>query len=198
MAVSLQLPHKRECNLNQKPAAHIQFRKCNVMNSVNKPEVSKSTALMYGVIIVFLAAMGLSFAFAAFLTPMGTVGIAASLLVVGIEAVMVLLLRSIYRTRYILTDKELVISTSKLIGGNKTIPLKTIDSVEATPITCGIRLFGASFHGGYYHVPSIGRTFQAITNYHDGLLIRAQNKNYVITPKNRLEFKEAIEIKQKI
>jgi membrane protein YdbS with pleckstrin-like domain len=198
MAVSLQLPHKRECNLNQKPAAHIQFRKCNVMNSVNKPEVSKSTALMYGVIIVFLAAMGLSFAFAAFLTPMGTAGFAASLLVIGIEAVMVLLLRSIYRTRYILTDKELVISTSKLIGGNKTIPLKTIDSVEATPIPCGIRLFGASFHGGYYHVPSIGRTFQAITNYHDGLLIRAQNKNYVITPKNRLEFKEAIEIKQKI
>ena len=198
MDVSLQLPHKRECNLNQKPAAHIQFRKCNVMNSVNKPEVSKSTALMYGIIIVFLAAMGVSFAFAAFLTPMGTAGFAASLLVVGIEAVIVLLLRSIYRTRYILTDKELVISTSKLIGGKKTIPLKTIDSVEATPIPCGIRLFGASFHGGYYHVPSIGRTFQAITNYHDGLLIRAQNKNYVITPKNRLEFKEAIEIKQKI
>ena len=198
MAVSLQLPHKRECNLNQKQAAHIQCRKRNIMNSVNKPEVSKSTALMYGVIIVFLAAMGLSFAFAAFLTPMGTAGFAASLLVVGIEAVMVLLLRSIYRTRYILTDKELVISTSKLIGGSKTIPLKTIDSVEATPIPCGIRLFGASFHGGYYHVPSIGRTFQAITNYHDGLLIRSRKGNYIITPKNRLEFKEAIEIKQKI
>ncbi len=134
MAVSLQLPHKREGNLNPKQAAHVQCRKWNVMNSVNKPEVSKSTALMYGVIVVFLAAMGVSFAFAAFLTPMGTAGIAASLLVVGIEAVMVLLLRSIYRTRYILTDKELVINTSKLIGGSKTIPLKTIDSVEATPI----------------------------------------------------------------
>lgn len=176
----------------------MQCRKWKVMNSVNKPEVSKATALMYCSIVVFLAAMGVSFAFAGLFTPMGTAGIAASLLVVAIEAVMVLLLRSLYLTRYILTDKELVIKTSKLIGGSKTIPLKTIDSVEATPIPFGIRLFGASFLGGYYQVPDLGRTFLAITNFHDGLLIRSRNGNYIITPKNRLDFKEAIETKQKI
>ncbi len=165
------------------------------MNSVNAPEVSKTTAWMYWGIVVFMAAMALSFAFVGFFTPMGTAGIAVSLLLVVIEAVMVLLLRSLYRTRYILSDEELVIRTSKLIGGNKTIPLQTIDSVEATPIPLGVRLFGASFHGGYYHVPNLGRTFQAITNFHDGLLIRSRNGNYIITPKNRLDFKEALEKK---
>jgi hypothetical protein len=119
-------------------------------------------------------------------------------LLIVIETVMVLLLRSLYRTRYILTDEELVIKTSKLIGGNKTVPLKTIDSVEATPIPCGIRLFGASFHGGYYQVQDIGRTFQSITNYHDGLLIRTKNKNYIITPKDRMKFKEEIETKRRV
>jgi len=168
------------------------------LDIVNVPEVSNTTALMYGAIVVFLAAMGVVFAFAGFLTPMGTAGIAVSILLIVIEAVMVLLLRSLYRTRYILTDEELVIKTSKLIGGSKTVPLKTIDSVETTLIPCGIRLFGASFHGGYYQIPDIGRTFQSITNYHDGLLIRAKNKNYIITPKDRMNFKEAIETKRKV
>ncbi|MCJ7613958.1 PH domain-containing protein [Candidatus Bathyarchaeota archaeon] len=168
------------------------------MTNVNKPDVSKTIKWMYWGIVVFLAAMSTSFAFAGFLTPMGTAGIAASLLMVAIESVMVLLLRSLYRTRYILTDEEPVIKTSKLIGGNKTIPLKTIDSVEATPIPLGFRMFGASFHGGYYHVPSVGRTFEAITNFHDGLLIKSRTGNYVITPKDHMHFKEAIETRRKI
>jgi len=32
---------------------------------------------------------------------------------------MLLILRSLYRTKYVLTDGELVIGTTKLIGGNK-------------------------------------------------------------------------------
>ena len=36
----------------------------------------------------------------------------------------------------------------------------------------GIKLFGASFHEGYYQIPNLGRAFLAITNFHDGLLIR--------------------------
>ncbi|MCW4015743.1 MAG: PH domain-containing protein [Candidatus Bathyarchaeota archaeon] len=167
------------------------------MNTVNSPEVAKTTAWMYWGIVVFLAAMGVFFVFASFLTPMGTVGIAASFLVAGIDVIMVLLLRSLYRTRYILIDEQLVIKTSKLIGGNKTIPFHAIRSVETTPIPCGIRLFGASFHGGYYHVSSLGRTFQAITNFHDGVLIKSKNGNYIITPKNRMDFKEKIETKLK-
>ena len=89
------------------------------MDIVNVPEVSKITAWMYGAIVVFLAAMGIVFAFAGFLTQMGTAGIAVSLMLIVIEAVMVLLLRSLYRTRYILTDEELVIKPVNLLEAAK-------------------------------------------------------------------------------
>src|SRR4030066_321809 len=100
---------------------------------------------------------------------------------------------SIYRTRYVLTDNELVIETSRLIGGTKKIPLDTIESLQRTLIPSGVRLFGAGFHGGYYYLPSLGRAFMAITNYHDGVLIKATNGNYVITPRNPDEFIENIQ-----
>ena len=165
------------------------------MNVVNEPEVSKTIAWSYGLAVVGIAAFMLFFAFAGFFTPMEAGGIAVSILLFFIATIMLLLLRSLYRTRYVLTDEKLVIKTSKLIGGNKTIPLKTIKSIETTFIPHGVRLFGASFHGGYYRVPGLGSTFLAITNFHDGLLIKTKNRNYIITPKNRLDFKEAIETK---
>ncbi|MCZ2809243.1 MAG: PH domain-containing protein, partial [Candidatus Bathyarchaeota archaeon] len=89
--------------------------------------------------------------------------------------------------------EELVIKTTKLIGGGKRISLKTIKSLEQTLIPFGFRIFGASFHGGYYQIPNLGRAFLAITNFHDGLLIKTQDGNYIITPKDSMDFKEAIE-----
>ena len=165
------------------------------MSVVNEPEVSKTTAWSYGLAVVGIAAFMIFFAFAGFFTPMETAGIAVSILLFVIATIMLLLLRSLYRTRYILTDEELVIKTTKLIGGNKKIALKTIKYIETTFIPFGVRLFGASLHGGYYRVPGLGRTFLAITNFHDGLLIKTKNRNYIITPKNRMDFKEAIEAK---
>ena len=165
------------------------------MYVVNEPEVSKTTAWSYGLAVAVIAVFMIFFAFAGFFTPMETGGIAASLLLVVIEIIVLLLLRSLYRTRYVLTDEELVIKTTKLIGGTKKIALNAIDSIETTFIPVGVRLFGASFHGGYYRVPGLGSTFLAITNFHDGLLIKTKNRNYIITPKNRLDFKEAIETK---
>ena len=167
------------------------------MSVVNEPEVSKITAWSYGLAVAVIATFMVFFAFAGFFTPLEAGGIAVSLLLVFIEIVMLLLLRSQYRTRYILTDEELVIKTTKLIGGTKTIPLNTIDSVEAMSIIFSFRLFGPRFHGGYYYVPNVGIAFHVITNFKDGLLIRAKNRNYVITPKNRMAFKEAIESKRK-
>jgi len=96
---------------------------------------------------------------------------------------MLLILRSLYRTRYVLTDEELVIKTTKLIGGDKRIPLKTIKSVEKTLIPFGFRPFGASFHGGYYHIPRLGRTFLAITNLRNGILIKTQQGELHYNPK---------------
>ena len=150
------------------------------LNVVNKPEVSKTTAWSYGVLVVFIASVIAFFVFAASFTPLGLIGVVASIVVAFVEALMLLLLRSLYQTRYILTDEELVIKTTKLIGGSKRIFLKTIKSIEATFIPFGVRLFGASLHGGYYQIPGLGRTFLAITNFHDGLLIKTENKNYII------------------
>jgi len=105
---------------------------------------------------------------------------------------MLLILASIYSTKYILTDNELVLKASKLIGGSKRVPLITIDSVERTLIPFGFRLFGASFYGGYYYFPGIGKAFMFITNFRDGVLIKAKYGNYVITPRNPENFMENI------
>jgi len=68
-----------------------------------------------------------------------------------------------------------------------------VRSVEKSVIPLGIRLFGASFHGGYYHIPGLGRAFLTITNFKDGLLIKTDCGNYIITPSNPLDFKEDIQ-----
>jgi hypothetical protein len=101
---------------------------------------------------------------------------------------------SIYRTRYVLTDNELVLETSNLIGGSKRIPLETIKSLQRTLVPFGFRLLGASFHGGYYYIPSLGQAFMVITNFRDGVLIKARNGNYVITPSNPDNFIASIKL----
>lgn len=167
------------------------------MGITNKPEVSKSTALVYGILFVFIIAMAVFFLFAAFLTPMGlVVGIIASGVSTFVALIMLLILVSLYRTRYILTGEELIIKTTILIGGSKTIPLKTVRSVEKILMPFGIKLFGASFHGGYYHIPGFGRAFLTITNFKDGLLIKTDRRNFVITPSNPLEFQVAIQYRR--
>jgi hypothetical protein len=105
-----------------------------------------------------------------------------------LEPLFILLIRSINNTRYILSERHLVIDTSALIGGRKKIQLNTIERVEKTLYPFGIKLFGASFHGGYYKIPGLGRAFLAITNFDDGILIRTTEGNYIITPSNPAEF----------
>lgn len=163
------------------------------MSVINKPEVSRAIALSYKALVVFIAAVTVFFFFAAFFTPMGNIGIAATIVSAFVGIIILLILTSLYRTRYILTNEELIIKTTKLIGGGKTIPLRTVKSIEKTLIPFGIKLFGASFHGGHYYVPGIGRAFLTITNFTDGLLIKTTHGNYLITPSKPLDFKEAVE-----
>jgi len=167
------------------------------MGITNEPEVSKSTALVYGILFAFIVAIAVFFLCAAFFTFMGfVVGIVASAASTLVSLIMLLILASLYRTRYILTDEELIIRTTVLIGGSKIIPLGTVRSVEKVLMPFGIKLFGASLHGGYYHIPGFGRAFLTITNFKDGLLIKTDRRNFVITPSNPLVFKEAIENRQ--
>lgn len=162
------------------------------MEIVNKPEISRFIAWLYLGIVVFIAILIMFFTYAGLYTPTGTIGIIAVVTLVAVEAVILFISVSIYRTRYILRDEELIIKASRLIGGDKRVPLNSIKSIERTLIPFGLRLFGASFYGGHYYFPGLGRAFMTITNFNDGLLIRAERGNYVITPKNPEIFKETI------
>jgi hypothetical protein len=162
------------------------------MNTINSPKVSRFVAGSYAAIAVFIAAVIGFFAYASFFTPMGIVGLAAVAVSVFVEAIMLLILASIYRTKYILTDGELIIRATKLIGGSKRVDLKDVVSVERTLMPVGVRLFGASFYGGHYYIPRLGRAFVAITNFHDGVLIETKRGNYIITPEKPEDFVMAI------
>jgi len=167
------------------------------MSTVNKPEVAKPLAWLYGALAIFVPILGLLTAYFSNLqTPStrGTTTIVVLVVVLGaVESIMLWILASIYRTRYILTEHELVLKATRLIGGSKKIPLKTIKSVERTLIPFGFKLFGASFHGGYYYLPSVGNAFMVITNFKDGVLIKTEHENYVITPKNPETFIDSLE-----
>ena len=162
------------------------------MSIVNRPKVSKPVAWTYLGFVLFIATLIMFFGYAGFFTPMGSLGVLAAAVLVLIEAVMLLILTSIYGTRYILTEEELVVKATRLIGGDRRIPLRAIRSVERTLIPFGLKLFGASFHGGYYHIPGLGRAFMTITNFNDGVLIKTQRGNYIITPKNPESFRKTI------
>jgi len=164
------------------------------MDIVNRPEISKSIALTYGVFIVLTLALTAFFIGLAVFTPINFyAGVVVSVVLAFVSLVIMLIFASILRTSYVIRDDELIINATRLIGGPKTVPLKTISSVEKMVIPFGFRLFGASFYGGYCYFPSIGRAFVVITNFEDGLWIKTEHGNYIITPSNPLGFKEMIE-----
>jgi hypothetical protein len=163
------------------------------VNVVNTPRVSRFIAGTYAGLAVFIAAIIAFFAYASFFTPFGIVGLAATAVLTFVEAIMLLILTSILKTRYVLTDETLFIRANRLIGGNKHIHLREITSVERTLMPVGLRLFGASFYGGYYRIPGLGRAFMVITNFTDGVLIKTKSDNYVITPEKPEDFIRAID-----
>lgn len=154
--------------------------------------MSKGIAWSYSGLTIFIGAMIVFFAYASVFTPMETGGAAASVGSTVVGVIMFRLWQSPYKTRYILTEEDLIIETTKLIDGGKLIRLNAIESLERTLIPVDVKLFGASFHGGYYKIPVIGTAFMAITNLEDCLLIQTTSGNYIITPKNPLQFKESI------
>ena len=170
------------------------------MGVVNKPEVSRAIVGFYAGMAVFLAVLfGVVFFFIYTEQPEGSLfGIVVlATTTVIVEGLLLWLLASIRRARYVLTESELVLEAPRLIGGSKKIPLEIIESVQRTLIPFGFRLFGASFYGGYYYFPSVGRAFMVITNFRDGVLIKTKNGNYVITPSNPDEFIEKIKTQTK-
>ena len=108
--------------------------------------------------------------------------------------VIALLIHSILSTRYVITGDELIIRSSPLIGGSRRIRLDSILNVGRTLIPFGFKLFGASFHGGYYYIPSYGRVFMVITNFRDGVMIETRAGRFIITPRDPDEFVKALDM----
>src|SRR3990170_6165976 len=103
------------------------------MNSVNKPEVSRTIVGFYAGMAVFLAVMfGVIFYFIYADAPEGGfVGLIVLAVIAPIvEGLMLWVLASLYRTRYVIMDGELVLEASSLIGGTQKIPLETIQSLQ--------------------------------------------------------------------
>jgi hypothetical protein len=175
----------------EEPTTEIQWDNLK-MSIVNKPKVSRFIAGTYVGFVIFIAAVIAFFTYAGFFTPMGVLGLIAAAGSSIVEVIMLLILASIYRTEYILKDGELVIRVTQFIGGSKHIHLRDVADVEETLIPFGLRLFGASFHGGYYQVPKLGRAFMAITNFDDGILIKTKRANYIITPEKPEDFMSAV------
>ena len=171
----------------------------NEMNVINKPKISNwLTGFYLGTAILVLVVVGVALRFPSIQTS-ATRGLApleliiVLIFVVGfVESIMIWLTVSIYRTRYILTDNELILKAPRLIGGSKKIPMDTIESIQRSLVPFGLKLFGASFYGGYYYFPGVGKAFMVITNFRDGVLIRAKHGGYVITPRNPDDFIEDI------
>lgn len=115
-----------------------------------------------------------------------------TIVLAAIETVLIYLLISIYRTKYIVTGDELTIKATKLIGGSKRVRLDDIISAERTLIPFSIRLFGASLYGGHHYVPGLGGAFVTMTNFNDGVLLKTAHGNYIITPREPQKFIEDI------
>ena len=68
------------------------------MSLVNRPKVSKYVSGSYMVLVIFVAAVIGFLVYAGLLTPMGNIGLIAAVISMCVEAIMLLILTSIYRT----------------------------------------------------------------------------------------------------
>ena len=146
--------------------------------------LSRWIAGMYWAILVFMGSLLLGIPLAA---DMGTFeGTLFYAVFVIVMLVLLFILYKAYRMRFTVTKEHI------LIGGlfkKHIITLKNITSVEKTPIPSGFRLFGASYLGGWHYFPGIGKTWVAMGNFQDGVMITTKQGNrYLITPKKPLEF----------
>ena len=162
------------------------------MRLENRPRVSRSIVALYGSLTAVVVGIGIFVSFLAYRTGQ-TVAMAVALPVLSaVAVVLVVVLCSLLRTAYVVSDGRLLIRVSRIVSGPKVVELSKIRSVRRVLIPFGIRLFGASFHGGYYYVPGLGRAFMAITNFSDGVLIETEDGRYIITPSNPDEFIKAV------
>lgn len=158
------------------------------MEKIFKVKLSRGIINFYWVILVMLILMTL-------LVPLfSNMESLETIIFVSVLSFVVLLFSSMimsaYKMRFVIKGNQLTIHG---VFFTKVIKKSEIKSVEKTLIPIGFRLFGASFLGGFYYIPGVGRAFVAMGNFNDGILIKTKSgKNYLITPENPKEFINAI------
>ena len=151
---------------------------------VFRSELSRWIAGMYWGIIVFLLILMAGIPLVEPLSYPGNVLFYGVFLVVF--AIMAFTLYKAYKMRFAITKDSIIICG---VFRKNVIKRSEIHEVKKVPIPYGFRLFGASFLGGWYYLPGIGRAWVAMGNFRDGVLITTKNKrNFVITPKNPESF----------
>jgi len=151
---------------------------------VFKSMVSSWIAGLYWAILIFLIVM---FIGVPLFTPMTFFG--KSIFVITFFIVFLIILYILfraYRLSFIISKDRLLING---LFKNHDIMFSDINEVKKIPIPFGFRLFGASFLGGRFYLPGIGNATVAMSNFDDGVLVSTKKGyNFVITPKNPMEF----------
>ena len=111
----------------------------------------------------------------------------------AVLAMFIFIMVKAYRMRFTIEKKRIIVSG---VFKENRIEIPDIKSINKVPIPAGIRIFGASFLGGLYYFPGIGRAWVTMGNFQDGVLISTKKgKHYVITPQEPLKFIEIVKKK---
>ncbi len=155
------------------------------------PRLSRWITGMYWSIFAFLIVMLVAIPLLAEMSSWEKVLFLVVLL--AVLAIFIFIMLKAYRMRFIIEKNRIIVSG---VFKENRIEIPDIKSINKVPIPAGIRLFGASFLGGLYYFPGIGKAWVTMGNFQDGVLISTKKgKHYVITPQEPLKFIQTVKKK---
>ena len=157
-----------------------------------KSNVSKWIAGFYLVTILFLIILTIAIPL---FTPMTTLEKSVFIIMfIIITLIIASILLKAYKLRFTIGSEKVTISG---LMKQEDILVSDITDIKKIPIPFGFRLYGASFLGGRYYMPGIGKVSVAMSNFKDGVLITTKkDQNFLITPSNPMDFVEKLKRKK--
>ncbi len=158
-------------------------QRANLTEITFTPRLSKWIAGMYWSILAFLVFMLIAI-------PLQVIFLVVFLPVI---VMFVFIMLKAYRMKFTIGENRIIVNG---IFKKNRIEIAAIKSIDKIPMPAGFRLFGASFLGGWYYLPGIGKAWVTMGNFQDGVLISTKKgKHYLITPQDPLKFIEAVKRK---
>ena len=166
-------------------------KRTNLTEMTFTARLSKWITGMYWSIFVFLIFMLVAVPLLAEMSPWEKVPFLAVFL--AVLAIFIFIMLKAYRMRFTIEKNRIIVSG---VFKENRIKISDIKSINKGPIPAGVRLFGASFLGGLYYLPGIGKAWVTMGNFQDGVLISTKKgKHYVITPQEPLKFIQIVKKK---